>query len=86
MKLEVSGVQGHSSTPSKESAIGILAHAVSNLEDEHQPSRFGDGVEYDTMEYIAPYANFGFKMVLGNLWLFGGLVSKVGKITVLVRG
>jgi len=47
------------------------------LEEKQQPARFGKGVEYDTIRYVAPYASFGYKMVLGNLWLFGPIVSKI---------
>ena len=50
---------------------------MANSEDNRQPSKFGDGVEYDTIAYVAPYASFGYKMVLGNLWLFKGIVSMV---------
>ena len=32
------------------------------------------------MEYIAPYASFVYKMALGNLWLFRGIVSNVSRI------
>jgi len=77
VELKVSGKGGHSSTPPKETLIGILSNAISNLEKKQQPARFGDGVEYDTIRYVAPYASFGYKMVLGNLWLFGPIVSKI---------
>ena len=77
VELKVSGKGGHSSTPPKETLIGILSNAISNLEKKQQPARFGKGVEYDTIRYVAPYASFGYKMVLGNLWLFGPIVSKV---------
>ncbi len=77
VNLTVHGTQGHSSTPPKESSIGILAKAISNIEDNPQPSMFGSGVEYDTMEYVAPYASFGYKMILSNLWLFKPIVSMV---------
>ena len=77
VELKVSGKGGHSSTPPKETLIGILANAISNMEKKQQPTRFGDGVEYDTIQYVAPFASFGYKMVLGNLWLFSPIVSKV---------
>ena len=77
VNLTVEGTQGHSSVPPKETAIGILAHAIANLEDKKQPSRFGDSVEYDTMSYVAPFASFGYKLILANLWLFRSIVSKV---------
>ena len=35
------GSQGHSSKPDSESAIGILARAIGNLEENKQPSQFG---------------------------------------------
>ena len=35
------GSQGHSSKPDSESAVGILARAISNLEGSKQPSQFG---------------------------------------------
>ena len=77
VNLTVTGTQGHSSTPPKETSIGILANAISNLEKKQQPNKFGQGVEYDTMKYVAPFATFGYKMILGNLWLFHPIVSKV---------
>lgn len=77
VNLTVRGTQGHSSTPPKESSIGILSKAISTLEENPQPSRFGSSVEYDTIEYLAPHASFAYKLVLGNLWLFKPIVSKV---------
>ena len=77
VELIVSGKGGHSSTPPEETSIGILANAISNLEKKKQPTRFGDSVEYDSIRYVAPFASFGYKMVLGNLWLFSPIVSKV---------
>ena len=35
------GSQGHSSKPDSESAVGILARAIGNLEENKQPSQFG---------------------------------------------
>lgn len=77
VNMTVNGQQGHSSAPPKESTIGILAKAISNLENNPQPSRFGAGVEYDTMRYVSPFASFGYKVALSNLWLFNPIISKV---------
>ncbi len=41
VKLRARGVQGHSSQPPRESAVGILADAVAKLEKNRQPNRFG---------------------------------------------
>lgn len=80
MNMTVRGTQGHSSAPPKESSIGILAKAITNLESNPQPSRFGAGVEYDTMRYVSPFASFGFKVALSNLWLFKPIISQVNKL------
>ena len=77
INISVKAVQGHSSTPPRQSAIGILSKAISTLEETQHPSRFGESVEYDTMTHVAPFASFGYKMILGNLWLFKPLVSKI---------
>ena len=77
VSLTVTGEPGHSSVPPKETTIGILAKAITNLEEKQHPTRFGSSVEYDTMKYVAPYASFGYKLILGNLWLFGSVVSSV---------
>ena len=77
VNMSVHGLQTHSSVPPKETTIGILAHAIANLEDKQQPSRFGLSVEHDTFTHVAPFANFGYKLILGNMWLFNPLVSRV---------
>lgn len=77
LELTVNGDQSHSSAPPRESTIGILANAVSNLEKHRSPAKFSSGPEYDSMSYLAPHASFFFKMVLSNLWLFKDAVSSV---------
>ena len=77
VNISVEAEQGHSSTPPRESAVGILSKAISNLEADRHPSKFGESVEYDTMAYVAPYASFTYKLILGNLWLFKPIVSMV---------
>lgn len=77
VELEVEGVQGHSSTPPRESAIGILSNAIAKLEAHRQPSRFGTGPEVETVKYAAPHASFILKMALSNLWLFSNIVASV---------
>ena len=75
--LEVETEQFHSSMPPKESAIGILSKALSSLEENRQPSKFGEGPEYETVNYLSAHVQFGYKIVLGNLWLFSGMISKL---------
>ena len=55
LDLKVDGIPGHSSMPPRETAIGILARAVANLEESRQPSLFGNGPEVDFFQYLAPH-------------------------------
>ncbi|XP_023342401.1 N-fatty-acyl-amino acid synthase/hydrolase PM20D1.1, partial [Eurytemora carolleeae] len=75
IELSVDGVQGHSSIPPRESAIGILSAGVAHLEQNRHPAYFSQGPEYDTMEYLAPHASFLYKLIFSNLWLLSGALS-----------
>ncbi|KAM6236901.1 N-fatty-acyl-amino acid synthase/hydrolase PM20D1 [Porphyrio hochstetteri] len=68
---------GHSSFPPKETSIGILAAAMSRLEQNPLPNRFGYGPELMTMEHLAPEFRFPLNLVMSNLWLFSPIVSRV---------
>ena len=58
---------GHSSIPPKESAIGILAHAVARLEDNPHPSQFGNGPELDFLQHLAPTVSCNLTSNILNL-------------------
>jgi len=77
LELSVSGAQGHSSAPPRQSTIGILSAAVVNLESNPHPAKFSEGPEYDSMSYLAPYATFVYKMALSNLWFFSNIISSI---------
>lgn len=53
LELNVEMSPGHSSIPPKETAIGVLAKAVSALETNPHPSMFGNGPEMDFFSYIS---------------------------------
>lgn len=75
--LHVEGEQGHSSTPPRESTIGILANGVRKLEENRHPNKFGEDVEKVSIDYAAPHANFIYKFAMGNLWLTEPFVAMV---------
>jgi len=75
LELSVAGSPGHSSLPPSESPIGILASAVAKLEDQQQPLMFGQGPEYATFQYLAPFVSFWYRLMYSNLWLFSGLIA-----------
>ncbi|XP_057686236.1 N-fatty-acyl-amino acid synthase/hydrolase PM20D1.2 [Corythoichthys intestinalis] len=76
VKLSVSMLPGHSSMPSRESCIGILAAAVKKLEDNPMPMLFGYGPERETFEHLAHKFGVPMKFILSNLWLFSPLVGR----------
>ncbi|KAM6040972.1 N-fatty-acyl-amino acid synthase/hydrolase PM20D1 [Theristicus caerulescens] len=68
---------GHSSFPPKETSIGILAAAMSRLEQNPLRNLFGHGPELMTMEHLASEFSFPLNLIMSNLWLFSPIVSRV---------
>lgn len=55
--MNASTGEGHSSTPAEETAITVLARAVSKLTASCQPSYFGKGPERDMFDTLALYVS-----------------------------
>jgi carboxypeptidase PM20D1 len=72
LSIEIDG--GHSSTPPRHTAIGILAAALTRLEEHPMPGRIA-GPTRRLAEHLAPELGFPFRIVLANLWLFGPLLE-----------
>jgi carboxypeptidase PM20D1 len=74
LKLTVDSAPGHSSTPPRETAIGILSKALAFLEATPQPAH----MDAATMLFrgVAPLLPFAQQFALANLWLFGRTVRK----------
>ncbi|XP_053499242.1 N-fatty-acyl-amino acid synthase/hydrolase PM20D1.2 [Ictalurus furcatus] len=77
VKLSVSMKPGHSSMPPKQSSIGILAAAVTRLEEYPMPRLFGSGPEQSTFEHLAHKFSLPLRFIMSNLWLFNPLMSRV---------
>ncbi len=75
LQLRVNGPGGHSSAPPKQTNIGILADAITELEEHPFPARLEAG-SLSAIQHIAPEMAFGPRLVLGNLWLFKPLLTK----------
>ncbi|XP_039393262.1 N-fatty-acyl-amino acid synthase/hydrolase PM20D1 isoform X1 [Mauremys reevesii] len=69
--------QGHSSVPPKETSIGILAAALSRLEQNPMPNLFGHGPEIMILEHLASEFRFPLNLIMTNLWLFSPIVSRI---------
>ncbi len=72
LTVEVDG--GHSSVPPKNTAVGILGKAISELEENQVPGGLRPPVT-DMLAYMGPEMPFSRKMVFANLWLFGRVVE-----------
>ncbi|XP_053562579.1 N-fatty-acyl-amino acid synthase/hydrolase PM20D1 [Bombina bombina] len=77
LDLSVNRPPGHSSMPPPESSIGILAAAVSRLEQNPMPNMFGDGPEGAMFEQLAGEFVFPLNIMMANLWLFSPLISRI---------
>ncbi|MGI9345804.1 MAG: M20/M25/M40 family metallo-hydrolase [Gammaproteobacteria bacterium] len=64
---------GHSSTPPLQTAIGILAQALTRLEADPFPTDFSLTANF--LAAIADYLPFSQRLMMNNLWLFAPVVK-----------
>jgi len=76
VELRVSARGGHSSAPPAETAIGILARALSRLEAHPMPRRLTGAVE-QFFHWVGPELPFPYRIALANLWLFEPVLVSV---------
>ncbi len=65
---------GHSSMPPKTTAIGVLSHALSALDENPFPAKV-DGPVGTMLNFLGPEMKFPFKTIFANRWLFGGILE-----------
>lgn len=75
LKLSANAIGGHSSTPSKDTAIGILSRAITRLENQRFPADIR--MVKPMFQGLAGSATPVMQMAFANLWLFGGIVTKI---------
>ncbi len=77
VKLTAKSNGGHAAAPPKHTPVERLAAFVTDIE-KHKPFRRKFLPEVSAMfKRLSPYAPFGLKLVMGNLWLFGPLMKPV---------
>ncbi|MDC7125067.1 MAG: M20/M25/M40 family metallo-hydrolase [Spirochaetales bacterium] len=76
LKLSCKGQTGHSSMPPNHTAIGTLSEAIKKIEDNPFPTSLPTSVK-GLFNTIAPEAKGIYKLIFGNLGLFGGILKKV---------
>ena len=82
VKFTARSTGGHASAPAKNTPIARLAAFVNEVEI-HTPFKRKFLPEVSAMfARLAPYAPFGLKLVMGNLWLFAPIMKPVlGRIS-----
>lgn len=77
VKFTARSTGGHASTPGRRTPIARLSSFVCEVE-KHSPFRKKLLPEVAAMfSALAPYASFGMRLILGNLWLFTPLLKWV---------
>ena len=72
LRVETDG--GHSSTPPRHTAVGLVSRGVAALESEPMRGEI-DGATQLMFAYVGPELSFPYRVVLANLWLFRGLLE-----------
>jgi carboxypeptidase PM20D1 len=68
------GAGGHSSMPPSQTAVGVLAEAITKLE-ENPMSGGLDGLALAMFDTTSREMPFSLKMLFANRWLFSGLIE-----------
>lgn len=77
LKLSARSNGGHSSTPSRRSPIARLARFVCDFEKKDpMKAEFGPEVR-EMFKSLSAYGPFVYRLLFGNLWLFGPLLKKI---------
>jgi carboxypeptidase PM20D1 len=67
---------GHSSSPPPHTAIGTLSTAIHELERNQMPKELR-GAALSFFDYVGPEMPLHYRIAVGNLWLFGGMLEDV---------
>ena len=68
------GDGGHSSMPPRQTAVGVLAQAISKLENNPVPGGL-DGISGELFGTLGRYMPFLERMMFANQWLFSGVLE-----------
>lgn len=77
-EFSISGNGGHASSPKPHTPVGKLSRACVNIEKHPFKYHVCDaaGLMFDT---LARHSSFFYRMIFANLWLFGPVLSFIGK-------
>ncbi len=74
LQIVAKAAGGHSSAPPKQTAVGILAEAITKLETHPVPGGL-EGLSAQMFDTISRYMPFTFRMLFANQWLFQGTIE-----------
>ncbi len=80
VELKFTGNGGHSSSPKPHTPVGRLSAACVRIENNPFKYRLSK-VSAAMFDTLARYSNFGYKLIFANLWLFGPVLSLIGKMS-----
>ena len=80
VELKFTGNGGHSSSPKPHTPIGRLSAACVRIENHPFKYRLSK-VAASMFDTLARHSNFGYKLIFANLWLFGPVLSLIGKMS-----
>jgi carboxypeptidase PM20D1 len=75
LELSTESSGGHAAMPPRETALGILCNAIATLERRQFPDRLTE-LPRAMFEWIGPEMGLANRMVLSNLWAFGGILKR----------
>jgi carboxypeptidase PM20D1 len=75
LEIVAKAAGGHSSAPPKQTAVGILAGAITKLEQHPVPGGI-EGLSLQMFDVLSRYMPFSSRVLFANLWLFDGLLDK----------
>lgn len=80
VELRFTGKGGHASSPKPHTPIGRLSAACVRI--ENNPFKYTlSGATAALFDTLARHSNFGYKLIFANLWLFGPILSLIGKLS-----
>lgn len=74
LAIVAKGVGGHSSMPPQKTAVGVLADAITKLENQPVPGGL-EGLSLDMFDVISRDMPFVARMMFANRWLFGNILE-----------
>ncbi|MCF6460813.1 M20 family peptidase [Clostridium sp. Cult3] len=67
---------GHASMPPRHTAVGEISRAIVDLEKRPMKTKITEPVK-EMLRYVGPEMSFLNRIIIGNLWLFGGIFKKI---------